>query len=198
MKTHFIWYASLGICMSAGSARAQSSHPLPTTAAQIAAATAPLPEEFRMGASVLGYSVTSRNLVELRHGTGPYTCLADDPSDERFHVACYHNSLEPFMVRGRELRAQKVTNVDSVRYAEIEAGRLKMPSHPAALYSLTGTPDMFVAATGTVSGAKPLYVVYLPYATPESTGIPATPGENTPWLMYPGTPKAHIMFVPRM
>jgi hypothetical protein len=41
-------------------------------------------------------------------------------------------------------------------------------------------------------------VVYIPFATPETTGIPAVPAPNQPWLMFPGTPKAHIMFVPRM
>jgi hypothetical protein len=45
---------------------------------------------------------------------------------------------------------------------------------------------------------RALYVVYIPGATPESTGLPATPGPNSPWLMFPGTPKAHIMFIPSM
>jgi hypothetical protein len=38
-------------------------------------------------------------------------------------------------------------------------------------------------------------VVYVPYATPESTGLSTTPG-TAPWLMYPGTPGAHIMISP--
>jgi hypothetical protein len=180
------------------SLRGQSPGSAPAAPVQITSAISAIPEEFRAGASVLGYAGESRKLVELRKGNGPYICLADDPSDDRFHVACYHNSLEQFMARGRELRAQKVANVDSARYAEIDAGKLKMPSHPAALYSLTGKPDMFDRATGAVTGARPLYVVYIPFATPETTGIPAKAGENTPWLMFPGTAKAHIMFVPRM
>jgi hypothetical protein len=102
------------------------------------------------------------------------------------------------MARGRELRAQQVANVDSVRFAEIEQGKLKMPTQPAALYSLTGTPDNVTAATGVVIGARPLYVVYIPFATPESTGLPAKAEPNQPWIMFPGTAKAHIMFVPSM
>jgi hypothetical protein len=196
MKIGLLSCALVLCAASAVCAQAPSSPP--AAAAQVASAISALPEEFREGASVLGYADESRGLVELRKGAGPYICLADDPADDRFHVACYHSSLEPFMARGRELRAQKVTNVDSVRYAEIDAGKLKMPSHPAALYSLTGKPEMFDRATGTVTGARPLYVVYLPFATPETTGIPAKAGENTPWLMFPGTAKAHIMFVPRM
>ena len=196
MKTRLLCCAIL-IC-AASSGHAQAPPATVSAAAQIASAISALPEEFRATATVLGYASASSKLDELRRGTGPYICLADDPSDDRFHVACYHSSLEAFMARGRELRAQKVANVDSARYAEIEAGKLKMPSQPAALYSLTGKPEAFDPATGAVTGARPLYVVYLPFATPETTGIPAKPGENTPWLMFPGTPKAHIMFVPRM
>ena len=175
---------------------AQSAEPLPS-AVQVAAAVLPLPAQYRQDATVLGYQAGKKELVSLRAGKNPYICLADDPADDRFHVACYHNSLEPFMLRGRELRAQGVTNVDSARYAEINSGKLKMAPGPAALFSLTarGKPD----ATGVTPGGRPLYVLYVPFATAESTGLPTTaPGANTPWLMMPGTPKAHIMFTPTM
>ena len=29
-------------------------------------------------------------------------------------------------------------------------------------------------------------------------GLSTTPVEGAPWIMHPGTPKAHIMFAPRM
>lgn len=188
--------AVLVLLANAGAARAQTA----TVAAQnvqIQSAIAPLPEQFRGTATVLGYEAGKRGLVELRKGTGEFICLADDPADERFHVACYHKSLEPFMARGRELRAQHVANVDSARYAEIDAKKLSMPNHPAALYSLTGKAEN-VAADGTVSGARRLYVVYIPFATSELTGLPAKPQPDAPWIMFPGTAKAHIMFVPGM
>ncbi|HSJ16325.1 MAG TPA: hypothetical protein VK939_18100 [Longimicrobiales bacterium] len=166
---------------------------------QINAALLALPAEFRADATVLGYRADASGLVPLREGTGAFICLADDPADApRFHVACYHRSLEAFMARGRALRAENVENVDSVRYAEIEAGTLDMPLAPAALYSLSaeeGEPD---PATGEVAGARPLYVIYISGATAESTGISAQPKPGAPWLMFPGTPRAHIMFVPRM
>jgi hypothetical protein len=41
-------------------------------------------------------------------------------------------------------------------------------------------------------------VVYIPFATPGSTGLSATSVAGAPWIMYPGTPKAHIMFTPTM
>ena len=166
---------------------------------QIAAAVLAAPETMRAGATVLGYAPDGR-LKKLRQGRGELVCLASDPKAEKFHVACYHRALEPFMARGRSLRAHGVTGdrVDSVRFAEARAGKLRLPRQPAMLYSLTGPPDSFDPATGTASKAQPLFVVYVPYATAASTGLSAAPVEGAPWIMHPGTPKAHIMFQPRM
>ena len=185
---------------------AQSPTPASTPATllpdaqQTAAAVLPLPPEFRAGARVLGYRAGSSGLVTIREGSGPFTCLASDPSGSRFHVACYHQSLEPFMARGRALRADGTTGdrVDSVRFAEIRSGKLAMPKEPAALYSLTGPIGAFDPATGTVHDARPLTVIYISGATAASTGLSTTPQVGAPWLMFPGTPKAHIMLVPKM
>ena len=166
---------------------------------QITSAVLPLPQGMREGATVLGYN-TEGKLVSLRSGKGDMICLADDPAQERFHVACYHRSLEPFMARGRALRAKgtKRDQIDTLRYSEIRSGKLKMPRTPASLYSLTGASDSFDAATGTLTKASPLHVVYIPFATEKSTGLSAVPSDKLAWLMFPGTPKAHIMFVPSM
>ncbi len=172
---------------------------IPSGEQQIAAAVLPLPAEFQASATVLGYDSPAR-LTTLRPGTGPFICLASDPKASRFHVACYHKSLEPFMARGRALRARGVKGdgVDSVRFAEVRRGRLKMPRQPAALYSLTGDSGSFLPATGAAPAARALFVIYVPGATAASTGLSAKPTQGTPWIMQPGTPKAHIMFVPRM
>lgn len=159
---------------------------------QIAEAVSTLPAQMREGAAVLGYRRADR-LVTLREGTNGMICLADHPGDEEFHVACYHESLEPFMARGRELRTEGKSDaeVTKIRGEDIEAGKLAMPDHPAALYSLTG--GTFNAETGEVEGARGLYVLYMPYATEQSTGIPETASRERPWLMFPGTPWAHVM-----
>lgn len=170
---------------------------IPPKDEQIAAAVLPLPPEYRAGARVLGYGSDGK-LTTLREGK-VMTCLARDPKAPRFHVACYHESMEPFMARGRELRAQGVTNaaeIDSTRFREVKSGKIAMPKYPAALYSLTD--GAFDPRTGTAQGAKHLYVVYVPYATSESTGLSAKPNGNQPWIMFPGTPKAHIMFTSSM
>jgi hypothetical protein len=166
---------------------------------QVAAAVLPLPEPMRAGATVLGYGDAKR-LIELKKGTNGMICLADDPDIPAFHVACYHQSLEPFMARGRSLRASGISGdqVDTVRFREITQGTLKMPAGPAALWSMSGPPGSWDSTSNEVKGGRPLYVIYIPGATEQSTGLPARPAPGIPWVMFPGTPKAHIMFVPNM
>lgn len=173
--------------------------PLPD-AQQIAAAVAPLPNEFRESARVLGYHAGSSKLIEIRKGAGEFTCIATDPALPRYHAACYHNSMEPFMLRGRELRDQGVKGdkVDTVRFAEVKSGKIAMPKFPSALYQLNGEGSVVDPATGAVKGAQATNVIYIPFATSASTGLSAQPVQGSPWIMFPGTPKAHIMLVGKM
>jgi hypothetical protein len=168
---------------------------VPSAAKQIAAAVLPLPEELRADAAVLGYGADGR-LTSLRAGTNHMLCLADDPREAGFHAACYHDTLEPFMARGRALRAQGMTNteaIDSVRFADVAAGRIRMPT-VASLYSLTGDSTSWDSTTNQVREGRALYVVYVPGATEASTGLSSHPRAGMPWIMAPGTPRAHIMY----
>jgi hypothetical protein len=196
MKAVFLAVALIVTAQHSGAQSAPLA--VPPVDVQITQALLPLPEDLRDSASVLGYSADG-TLVPLRRGTGAMICLASNPRFDRFHVACYHKSLEPFMARGRELRLQGITgdSVDVYRFREAKQGRLKMPTSPALLYSLSGGKDAYDPATRTAR-ARSLYVIYVPYATAASTGLSETPARGTPWVMNPGTPKAHIMFVPTM
>lgn len=160
---------------------------------QITGAVLPLPKEMRDGAGVMGYKSAGK-LELLRASKNGMLCLADDPAEDKFHTSCYADTMEPFMARGRELRASGTTGakVDTARFAEVKAGKLKMPTQPAALYQVFA--DDFDAKTGQVKNGRQLFVVYVPFATPQSTGLSASPSATQPWLMLPGTPKAHIMF----
>lgn len=161
---------------------------------EIAEAVSALPEPLRRSATVRAFR--DGDLVTIREGTGVMICLGDDPAGDGWHVACYHEALEPFMARGRELRAQGVTaraEIDAARMADIESGRLDFPDHPASLYSLSGDMDAFDPATGEAKGAGGLLVIYVPYATEETIGITVVSSRERPWLMFPGKPWAHVM-----
>ena len=168
---------------------------VPSPEAQIAGAILAAPADLREGAAVLGYSPTGE-LVKLREGKNEMICLATDPNKPSFSAACYHKDLEPYMARGRELIAQKVTGQkrNDIRWKEIADGKLAMPREPRTLYVLTGSG--FEAASGTVVNPYLRWVIYVPYATPESTGLSTKPSDGAPWLMSPGTAGAHIMINP--
>ena len=162
---------------------------------QIASAVLAAPEERRADAAVLGYNSAGK-LVTLREGSNDLVCLADDPKKEKLSVACYHKDLEPYMARGRELIAQGITGKErnAIRWKEIADGKLNMPREARTLYVLTGSG--FDAAAGEVKDPYLRWVIYKPYATPESTGLSTSPSPGAPWLMSSGTAGAHIMINP--
>ena len=182
-----------GIALLFSGAEVEAQTP-PSMDEQIAAAVKAAPEPMRDDATVYGYD-SNMEMTTLREGDGPLICLADDPTEEDFHVACYHESLDPFMERGRELQRQGHDRaaIDSLRRAEIEDGTLAYPEEPTALYNLSGPADAYDPRTDTVRDESALHVVYVPYATGESTGLPTRPDGEEPWLMDPGEPWAHIM-----
>ena len=168
---------------------------IPSAQVQIAGAVLAAPSELREGAAVLGYDAQGGR-AWIREGKNELICLATDPTKTAFNVACYHKDLEPFMSRGRELLAQKVTGArrNEIRFKEVEDGKLPMPREPRTLYVLTGTS--FDAAIGKVQDPYLRWVIYVPFATPESTGLSTKASDSAPWLMSPGTAGAHIMINP--
>ena len=57
-------------------------------------------------------------------------------------------------------------------------------------------PEVFAIPAHKVGDAYLRWVIYTPYATPESTGLSTKMTENAPWLMDEGTAGAHIMITP--
>jgi hypothetical protein len=171
---------------------------LPSAAIQIRSALLAAPQEKRDSCTVYGYSA-DKQLILLRQGTNEMICLADNPDEPNFSVACYVKDLEPFMQRGRELRKQgfKDQQLYDEREKEVKAGTLQMPKQPAALYVYTAKDADVDAATGEVKNGYLRYVIYIPYATAASTGLPEKPStKGMPWIMDPGTYTAHIMINP--
>ncbi len=165
---------------------------------QIKTAELAAPEDHRSGVMVYGYDSDGK-LVVLREGTNNLICLADDPNKPGISVSCYSKKLEPFMARGRELIAEGKTEEEKreIRKKEAEEGTLELTDVPGTVYVLNGEEENYNRNTGELIDGKIRYVIYIPYATVESTGLPARPEiPGMPWLMDPGTHRAHIMITP--
>ena len=166
--------------------------------ALVAASLMAAPAASRDGCKVIGYNMAGE-FVTFREGENEFIVLTDNPKQSGFNAACYHKSLEPFMARGRELRAEGKTGPEifDIREEEAKSGKLDMGKPGATLHIYYGESDRYDPETNEVEGAHYRYVVYLPFATAESTGLPENPiGPNHPWIMNPGTHRAHIMISP--
>lgn len=175
---------------------AQTDFPAPEV--QIKTAVLAAPEDLRDGVMVYGYD-DSGKMVVLRKGTNNLVCLADDPSKKGISVSCYSNKLEPFMARGRQLIAEGKSEMEKreIRQREAESGELQMPDAPSMTYILSGSEENYDSSTGELKDGNFRYVIYIPYATAESTGLPTKPfAPGMPWIMDPGTHRAHIMVTP--
>lgn len=160
---------------------------------QMAQALLSAPTDKAEGARLLGFA-TDGSVVELRAGDNDFICLAANPKAERFSSSCYHASLEPYFARGRELSMAGVSSQEryEIRFAEMEAGKLMMPVSSATLYVFNGSWN---SETQSAEG-RVRWVIYVPGATAESTGLSTRPQEGGPWIMQEGTPGAHIMITP--
>ena len=200
MKAIFLFVTVITTCYGCNSKKETptTKNVLASEAIQIKTALLAAPKEKRDSCTVYGYSA-DKQLILLRQGTNEMICLADNPDDPGFSVACYVKELEPFMQRGRELRKQGIKD-DSLfneREKEVKAGSLQMPKQPAALYVYSAKDEEFDPVTGEVKNGYLRSVIYIPYATAASTGLSEKePGHGMPWIMNPGTHGAHIMIDP--
>jgi hypothetical protein len=200
MKPILFLFTVITVCIGCDSKKESPSakNELPSAAIQIKSALLAAPQEKRDSCTVYGYSA-DKQLILLRQGTNEMICLADNPDEPGFSVACYVRELEPFMQRGRDLRKQgmKGQQLFDEREKEVKAGTLQMPKEPAALYVYSAKDEEFDPATGEVKNGYLRYVIYIPYATATSTGLPEKPSASgMPWIMDPGTHSAHIMINP--
>lgn len=165
---------------------------------QIKTALLPAPDDKKEGAMVYGYDEDGE-VVVLREGSNDLVCLADNPYNKGISVSCYFKELDPFMKRGRALKKEgkETMEVRKIRGEEVAAGKLKMPEAPSMMYIFYGTEETYDKTTGTLGDGQFRYVIYTPFATAESTGLPLKPhAKGMPWLMDPGTHRAHIMVGP--
>ncbi|GAA3558668.1 hypothetical protein [Snuella lapsa] len=167
---------------------------IPTKEWQIKTAVLGIAKEFREEAKVYGYD-SNGNFTVLKEGTNQYVCLADNPNKEGFETAAYHKDLDLFMARGRELKKQGKTfqEIFDIRENEVKNGNLKIP-YSSTLIVMNGSVN---PETKAIENQHIRYVVYIPYATTKTTGIPSVPhAAGHPWIMNPGTHRAHIMITP--
>lgn len=142
-----------------------------------------LPTPLRDSAAVVRFVDGEQEI--LREGSNGIYCRADDPETAGINIWCYPQSHDAYARRWFALAATGIgaEEVDARIVAEIESGELEWPDY-AVNYNLRG-PSMETATLNTV--------VYLPYARGAEAGMTEAAQHDRPWLMYAGTPFAHVM-----
>ena len=157
---------------------------------QINEAIQPLPEDLRAGATVVVYDGATGERKVLRQGTNSIEC---EPNHEyEGFIRCYNKVMAPRNELQAKLRAQKKSDkeIQEATAAAVKAGTLKTAPFGSMSYRLA-TKDGVI---------KRLWIMSVPFATPESIGVSTTSqreaamkGHPIPWMMLPGTAGAHIM-----
>jgi hypothetical protein len=167
----------------AASGDAQSADP------RIAEALKPLPDDLKVGATVVAYDGPTGTRHVLRAGTNDIEC---QPKANDGFIRCYHKSQVPRRNLEAKLKAQKKSDeeIQDAVAAAVKAGTIKPAPYGTMSYRYSDDPARI----------KLLWVMSVPNATPESIGVStvsqrdaALKGRGMPWLMLAGTPGAHIM-----
>jgi len=183
MKTFLSLVGALALAMPAAQAANQNAEEMIKEAVQ------PLPEDLRAGATVVTYDESGTRKV-LRQGSNALECEPNDPATG--FIRCYSNLAVPRREFQAKLRAEKKSDkeVQEATAAAIKAGTLKVPPFGTMAYRLA-TKDGVI---------KRLWIMSVPFATPESIGVSTTSqrdaamkGHPIPWMMLPGTAGAHVM-----
>jgi hypothetical protein len=156
--------------------------------AQIAEAVSPLPESARADATVINYDAKG-NPTMLRQGSNGIICVPNRPepsAEGQFNVQCYGKGLTPQHDMMVKLLAQGKSHEDAAAAltAALNSGKLQPPPAGTMAYYKRGK---------TADDARILWILHLPNATAESLGLPTKPGQGSPWMMFSGTPRAHVM-----
>jgi hypothetical protein len=149
-------------------------------------ALAAAPRNMREGATVIKFHADF-TYETLKKGTNRLVCFdrSGEPGRQPFAVQCTSIGNIDRVVQNRKFEAttDKEARQKAIDAAEADGSRVK-PEFGSVWYDMNG-PDQ--------EHAHIHITIAVPGATPQSLGLPETPGKGGVWIMNPGTSTAHIM-----
>ena len=162
--------------MSAAAAKAKVKKM--SNAELIRSATSAAPREIGDQAAVIAPGANGK-MAELRAGTNGWTCMADAPETPGLDPMCLDKQ--------------------GMLWAQALMSKAKKPGNtaPGIVYMLQGGSDIsatdpFATKTDHFIESPPHYMIMWPYDA-KSTGFSTTPKKTGTWIMWAGTPYAHLM-----
>jgi hypothetical protein len=165
-----------GAAMSADMAKAKVRKM--SAAEMIRSATSAAPRTIGEHAAVMAPDATGK-MVEIRAGTNGWTCMPDEPQTPGLDPMCL-DKMGMQWVQGLMSHAAKPAN----------AG-------PGLIYMLQGGSDIsatdpFATKTDHFVESPPHFMIMWPYDA-KTSGFSTTPKKTGSWIMWAGTPYAHLM-----
>ncbi len=156
--------------------------------AQIAEAVSPLPVSARAEATIIAFDAQGHGNV-LRQGSNGITCVPNRPmpsAEGEINIQCFGKGMAAQHEMMVKLLAEGKSHEEAAAAvrAALVSGKLPPP--------LAGTVGYFKTGK-TKADARIMWILYLPNATAESLGLPTTRSQGSPWMMFSGTPLAHVM-----
>jgi hypothetical protein len=143
----------------------------------IASALSAGPKNITQNAAVLGPGADGK-MVELRPGTNGWTCLPDNPQTPGLDPMCFDAVGLKWAQAWMSHTAPAITQ-------------------PGIAYMLAGGSD--ISATDPFATKTDHYISSPPHwmllwaVDPKTSGLPTTPKTTGTWIMWAGTPYAHLM-----
>lgn len=171
----------------AGTASAQKTPESPTPGggmsasrkqALVRSALAAAPKKVAQHAAVVAIGPDGK-MIELRNGTNGFTCIPDDPNSPGKDPMCLDQ-------QGMQWAQSYMSHAD--RPAN---------SAPGIGYMLQGGSDIsatdpWAKSTTHYVSSPPHWMLLWPVDT-KTSGFPTTPKKTGTWIMWAGTPYAHLM-----
>jgi hypothetical protein len=167
----------LAVLLLSAAALAQSSARSESKEVKIARALSAAPENVAMNAKVVDRDENGAEVV-LREGTNGFTCFPGHPGVVGDATYCAN---EPALKWERDFLAlkSKPTNTE-----------------PGIEYMLQGATDWSAtdpnATSGTPIKEPPHWMIMWPFDS-RTAGLPTEPKQDGSWIMWAGTPWAHLM-----
>ena len=165
-----------GGMMSAAASKAKA-HKM-STAEMIRSATSAGPRSISDNATVMAAD-DSGKMVKIRAGTNAWTCIPDEPNTPGLDPMCIDKSGMEW-VSALIAKKRKPTNTT-----------------PGLIYMLQGGSDIsatnpFATTTDHYVSSPAHFMIMWPYDA-KTTGFATTPKKTGSWIMWAGTPYAHLM-----
>ncbi len=153
-----------------------------STKAKIANAMTAAPRSISANVTIMDWPASEgAQMATLRAGTNGWTCLPDFPSTKGNDPMCVDDQWLPFMGAMMTKATPKVSHT-GIGYMAAPGGAYGSNTDP---YATKATPD-------NQWGFDPPHMLLV--TDPSSLeGIPTTRQSGGPWVMWKGTPYAHIM-----